>query len=690
MELFSLLAKLTLDTKEYDKAISQAENEAKGFSIEEPTLGLDDDEFYEKIADAESTDVDDPDEPELGLDNEPYKQSLHDAESESSTFSGSVQSIFGELKGVLAGLGIAAVVGGIVTQLKEGVELAKNHGDQIDKQSRKMGISAEAYQKWSYALELSGASITDLNKGMKTWQASIGNEEQMTKLAEGFKALGMDADQAFERIKSGENLDQVLDQVLYGLADKNAGDRGWIGKLLFGNSWNELNPLLDNTSEQIRKMKEEAEDLGLIMSDAEVANAAAYTDATTRLQGALNGIKEAFAGEIIPLLTDATNAVAKIVAFFNPRTRDQGWAESFAETDDEMSKSLLTIEATSEAAMEMVDKLFKLGEAEKMTAEQEAEWKATADWLIQNIPSLSGVIDTDTKKINANKEAITKNIEEWKKLATERAVIQAREAKQKRMEEENAEAIDAQAKARAKSYEALEKQNEMILKANELLGAEGNEGLASAFERLFGTSTISKDAENLQDMFDWLNLSGFEYADTLPFQELMVEHDKLIEDQKTLQAEADKYSKQLANAQREYEAWCVAIEELYGVTGEEAIAATDDVKKLGEEIANLPDGKTIHINMATDTMYTRAIGDAYIPYDNFPALLHRGEKVLTATQARQESSGVNIAGLEDRIANAIRAGMDGVEVRSYLNGRDVTDDVSRNTGRELKARRFRG
>lgn len=40
-----------------------------------------------------------------------------------------------------------------------------------------------------------------------------------------------------------------------------------------------------------------------------------------------------------------------------------------------------------------------------------------------------------------------------------------------------------------------------------------------------------------------------------------------------------------------------------------------------------------------------AVGLNRVPYDNFPALLHEGERVLTASQARAEErgSGVNIS-----------------------------------------------
>ncbi len=39
--------------------------------------------------------------------------------------------------------------------------------------------------------------------------------------------------------------------------------------------------------------------------------------------------------------------------------------------------------------------------------------------------------------------------------------------------------------------------------------------------------------------------------------------------------------------------------------------------------------------------HQRAMGIDYVPYDNFPALLHEGEKVLTAGEARQEKNGVS-------------------------------------------------
>ena len=87
--------------------------------------------------------------------------------------------------------------------------------------------------------------------------------------------------------------------------------------------------------------------------------------------------------------------------------------------------------------------------------------------------------------------------------------------------------------------------------------------------------------------------------------------------------------------------------------------------------------------------HPHAIGSAYIPYDNYPALLHRGEKVLTATEVRRgEGGSPDYSALEDRIVAAINRGMENATVKSFLNGKDITDEVNRRNMEGIKGRRF--
>ena len=52
------------------------------------------------------------------------------------------------------------------------------YGDNIDKMSQKMGMSATAYQEWDAILQHSGASIETMKTGMKTLAtaAETGND----------------------------------------------------------------------------------------------------------------------------------------------------------------------------------------------------------------------------------------------------------------------------------------------------------------------------------------------------------------------------------------------------------------------------------------------------------------------------------------------------------------------------------
>lgn len=64
-----------------------------------------------------------------------------------------------------------------------------------------------------------------------------------------------------------------------------------------------------------------------------------------------------------------------------------------------------------------------------------------------------------------------------------------------------------------------------------------------------------------------------------------------------------------------------------------AAATTDSA--WADAVNNFNSGYTKH-----RSGHQRAMGIDYVPYDNFPALLHEGEKVLTAGEARQEKNGV--------------------------------------------------
>lgn len=80
--------------------------------------------------------------------------------------------------------------------------------------------------------------------------------------------------------------------------------------------------------------------------------------------------------------------------------------------------------------------------------------------------------------------------------------------------------------------------------------------------------------------------------------------------------------------------------------------------------------------------HSHASGDWFVPYDDYPALLHRGEAVLTASQARQFrenafGANIDISALTSAIVGAVQEGLRDAQVNAYLDGNRVTREVSR-------------
>lgn len=85
--------------------------------------------------------------------------------------------------------------------------------------------------------------------------------------------------------------------------------------------------------------------------------------------------------------------------------------------------------------------------------------------------------------------------------------------------------------------------------------------------------------------------------------------------------------------------------------------------------------------------HSHASGTNYVPYDNYMAELHRGEMVLTASQARkyrdEDGSGLDIAALKTAIVSAVHEGLASAQVNAYVDGRKITDEVSRRMNNQV-------
>ena len=184
-------------------------------------------------------------------------------------------------------------------------------GDQIDKTSQKIGISAESYQKWGYVFERCGADVNNLQTGMKKLSTVItdaagGSDSAAEKLA----AVGL----SIEKL-NGKSQDEQLSMVITALQGMEAGaERTAAANDLLGKSAVDMAAVLNTSAEETERLKQEAEDYGMVMSNEAVAASAAFEDSLTRLSHTAGGLKNRMVGELLPGITQITDGLADLLA----------------------------------------------------------------------------------------------------------------------------------------------------------------------------------------------------------------------------------------------------------------------------------------------------------------------------------------------------------------------------------------
>lgn len=240
----------------------------------------------------------------ITLDSSEYEKGLDNAEKSGSSFGEKLKNGLGTAAKV-GGAAIAAVGAGAVALGKnfvDGVSSVAAYGDAIDKNSQKMGISAQAYQEWDFILQHSGSSIDAMGRGMMTLskQAESNNEA--------FAALGITQEDL-----SNLNKEDLFAKTIEGLQQLGEGtERDALAAQLFGGSAKELGPLLNTSAADVAAMRQQVNELGGVMGDDAVKNAAAFQDAMQNLQTATDGIKNEFTSQFLPSFTSVVDGLTDI------------------------------------------------------------------------------------------------------------------------------------------------------------------------------------------------------------------------------------------------------------------------------------------------------------------------------------------------------------------------------------------
>lgn len=240
----------------------------------------------------------------LTLDSSQYDESLASAEEKGSGFGSKLKTGLASgakvAVGAVTALTTATIAGG--KALIDATGKVASQGDAIDKQSQKLGLSATAYQEWDAILQHSGTSISALQPAMKTLQKAVEDG------GAAFEALGISQEQV--AAMSQEELFSATITALQNVGDET--ERNTLASDLLGRSYMELQPLLNTSAEDTEAMRQAVHDLGGVMSDEMVAASAAYQDTLQDMNTAIDGTKRSVIETFLPSITEVMGGLTQI------------------------------------------------------------------------------------------------------------------------------------------------------------------------------------------------------------------------------------------------------------------------------------------------------------------------------------------------------------------------------------------
>lgn len=240
----------------------------------------------------------------LGLDSSEFEKGLDNSEKKGSEFGKKLGSVIGTGAKV-AGAAIAATGAATVATAKafvSGVGSVAAYGDEIDKNSQKMNMSAKGYQEWAFILEHTGTSIEGMKTSMKKLVTSAEEGD------EAFQTLGISQEQL--KNMSPEETWNATISALQNVED--AGQRTALATKLLGKGAVELAPLFNISAEATEAMRKQVNDLGGVMSDDAVKAAAGYRDSLKNMNTALSGMKNNMLSSFLPAFSTTMDGLSSI------------------------------------------------------------------------------------------------------------------------------------------------------------------------------------------------------------------------------------------------------------------------------------------------------------------------------------------------------------------------------------------
>ncbi len=210
-------------------------------------------------------------------------------------------SITGSLGGVLKGLG-ALGIGLAAVDFVSKTRDALDHADALGKLAQKTGLAVDELSRYSYAAKLADVSNETLAKGIKGLsEKMVDANDANSESARLFRTLGVDINGGI-----GPAIEKLADQFA-GLPD--GATKTTLAVKLFGKAGQEMIPFLNGGADGIRRLKDEATALGIVIDKDTAAAAERFNDNMRAMKTGAESLGNTLATKTAAALADVTDAM---------------------------------------------------------------------------------------------------------------------------------------------------------------------------------------------------------------------------------------------------------------------------------------------------------------------------------------------------------------------------------------------
>lgn len=249
----------------------------------------------------------------LTLDNSDYKNKIEESKQSNNELLENTKNM--GAKKVAIWLAVLAAVTKVLKEVKNLILETANYADQIGDLAQKWGFTTQEIQEFDYWATMSGTTIESLLTGMR------GLVNQAEAGSSAFDKLGVsvkNADGSFkdQRTLFLETLDalQKID---------NQTERNALQFEIFGRAGIELGQIINRDAEELNALSQEAENLGIILSEDTINQAGEFNDK-------LDQMRLSFKSVMAEIIAGSPDAEEKFTAFLdNLADRFSEWVPRF-------------------------------------------------------------------------------------------------------------------------------------------------------------------------------------------------------------------------------------------------------------------------------------------------------------------------------------------------------------------------